>query len=302
MSHSPQGQARAANPNPPQQDSNTHPQPLPAKTFTTAITLANTSFHASEALRQGKLASDLVLGISRCTRCGDATTSSLLLKPEPNMISLQLVPKPACEPFCLPCAADLTRAWLVQYRTLRRLPEPERRARAVRYLLRRCSRREEMVVADYFEFCRCCLNPDTHVSAAGECCEKCKGVPRCGACGVFKRVLVQQGEGLVCPPCAKGAVPKGGKGAAGETVGTARRADRVSGRVERTSNCERCKAPTGRALWKFCKVCREVMRCLPGPKCTTCKIQPRPEGYRRCEGCRGLDRKGAASRGPRARV
>lgn len=239
-------------------------------TFTAAIAVAETDFHNSETERQGKLTSDHAAGITRCTRCGTGTFTSLRLKPEPSTPGLQIRPKRACEPFCLTCAADLTTRWLAQYRTLRQLPDDARRARALRYLLRRCDRQEARWVAEHFEFCWCCLAPDALVGKAGECCAACEGA-------------MMEGE--------KAAAKKG-----------ARRADKVSRRVERNGKCERCEAPTRHALWKCCRGCREILRGLPGLKCTKCKTQPRPEGFRRCKGCRSLDRKAAASRGRKVRA
>ncbi len=287
----PQGSARPTIHN----DTNdtNHPihKPDPKTIFTTATAIAPTqpSFHQPEPPQKGKLTSSVT---THCTRCGhDTRGTPLLLKPAPNMPGLQRVPKPLCSPFCIPCADALAHAWLEQHRSLRQLPEDERRARKIGYLLCRCSRREEGWVADHFQFCRCCLAPNAHVSAPGACCEACEDVPRCGACGVFKRVVIQQGEKLVCLRCAKE-----------RANGRAGRADKVSGRAERNVKCERCKKPTGRALWKHCAQCREGLRCLLGAKCTRCKIVPRPEGYRRCESCRSLDRKGAASRGYGSKV
>jgi hypothetical protein len=54
------------------------------------------------------------------------------------------------------------------------------------------------------------------------------------------------------------------------------------------SKCYRCGAPTVVAMRRFCSPCRHSLQQLPGEKCITCKLEPKPEKSNSCAFCRAV--------------
>lgn len=226
---------------------------------------------------------------SKCTACGKTADQLIFLTTERHESGAkQLVSGGDRKPYCIGCTELLGLKWLNREGELDRLTQEQLTMKLFRYLVRHSLRRGLLILADHFRICRCCLKAATPEGAApGEPCDACWKFQRCGCCGRFSRLVARNEGGFLCVICAQEAKRNslriGSKGS--------RRADWVTGKTARVPKCLECSEPTDKARMVYCSRCRDHLLNLPGDKCTKCKIQPRPDGYKTCQHCRAKARK-----------
>jgi hypothetical protein len=235
--------------------------------------------------REGCTTTAEPLSLYECTLCGPTATPTLRLKTRPDGIGFTMIAGGKASistHYCLDCSEKMAREFANGIMMSKSIPlrKDRVRTRVITHLMSKVLSRDEMaLVADHFGFCRCCCNPTALVEAPGDPCNHCSHLQRCHACGRFRRLLIQHGNIKICRFCRRHT------GKRGQRIV---RADFKTGKPMPQSKCYRCGAPTVVAMRRFCSPCRHSLQQLPGEKCITCKLEPKPEKSNSCAFCRAV--------------
>lgn len=230
----------------------------------------------------------VVDGEQKCMVCHLATTKLLMLRLDQGKVGTRKL----C---CLDCADIIVRAWLrLNGDQLDNLTPAQQRVSVITNLLERLERSPSrpfgktvagtLLLADYYSFCRGCLDFNTHVDIPDQPCNACQTLQRCCECRRSTQIVPMHKRCTRCPGCVHLDDP-------GYLCGmcSSRGPTQIPEPEQRPpGTCIECSGATATTSHRYCVKCTAHLKSLPGLKCRRCRLHPKPENkeHKYCARCR----------------